>query len=337
MTTNPLVSINIVVRNGERFIRQCLDAVAAQTYPNLQVTILDNNSTDQTREIAAAYPQYRLISHPTNLGMWPGQEYLLSQTQGSYVVGLSVDVVIAPDFIERCVAACEADPTLGGVQGKIYQYRLGQPLTREMIDTCGFALTRSRKVLNIGHGEPDSSAFSRPMSILGVEGAVPFFRRTALEACRIDGTIWDTDYFWYGDDLDLAWRMTLLGHHQAFIPDAIAWHDRSTTKGAAVIPVIGQLRRVATRRAIPLLKRRLDWSNVRFTIIKNDYIINIVRDLPLLIAREIGILGYTILFEPGVLLEFGRFVRLAPRMLLRRRQVMARALVSPRQIHTFFQ
>jgi GT2 family glycosyltransferase len=335
---NPSVSIQIVVRNGERYIRHCLNAVKAQTYPNIEVTILDNASTDRTRDIIAAeFPQYTLIEHPINLGMWPGQEFLLARTQGTYVLGLSVDVILDKDFVAHAVAAGESDPSLAAVQGKIYQYSSNDwKLERHLIDTCGFALARSRKVINIGHGQPDSTAYNKPFPILGVEGAVPFFRRSALEQCRIDGRIWDPDYFWYGDDLDLAWRMTLLGHRQMYIPDAIAWHDRSTTKGMATIPIIGQISRLRARRAIPLSKRRLDWSNMRFTIIKNDYIINILKDLPSILVREITVLGYTLLFELGVLREIGRFIRLLPRMIRRRQQVMARAEATPAQIRRFF-
>jgi GT2 family glycosyltransferase len=316
----PLVSVQVVVRNGEHFLRACLHAVRAQTYHNLEVVVLDNDSTDATAHIVQSeYPEFRLIRSEKNLGMWPGHESLLPQTRGPYVLGLSVDVVLDAQFIERCVAACERDASIAAVQGKTYQL----PDTNR-IDTCGFSLTRGRTVVNIGHGELDGPAYTRTRIILGVEGAAPFFRRSALEDCAIEGHIWDPDYFWYGDDFDLAWRMTLLGHRQIFLPDAHAWHDRSTTKGTAHTPIIGQLRRLHARRAIPLFKRRLDWSNTRFTIIKNDSIIDILRDAPWILARELMILGYTILFEPGVLREYGRFFRLLPRMLRRRRLIMRR-------------
>jgi GT2 family glycosyltransferase len=318
--TEPLVSVQVVVRNGERFIRACLDAVHAQTYRNCEIVVLDNASTDDTAHIIAAeYPDARLIRSDRNRGMWPGHEFLMAHTRGSYVLAVSVDVIIDPAFIACAVAACEQDPAIGAVQGKVLQLP-----DRNRVDTCGFSLTRGRKVLNIGHGQFDGPAFSRSRIVLGVEGAVPFFRRSALEDCNIEGHIWDPDYFWYGDDLDLAWRMTLLGHRQIYLPDAVAWHDRSTTKGFARVPIVGQLGRIRARRAIPLFKRRLDWSNTRFTIIKNDSIINILRDLPWILPRELLVLGYTALFEPGVFKEFGRFFRLLPRMLRRRTALMRR-------------
>ncbi len=318
--TEPLVSIQVVVHNGERYIRSCLDAVRAQTYPNCEVAILDNNSDDATAHIIGTeYPNYRLVHSDQNRGMWPGHEYLLSHTRGVYVLAVSVDVVIDPHFVAACVAACEQEPSIAAVQGKVYQIP-----DRDRIDTCGFAMTRARKVMNIGHGEPDGPAYSRRHDIFGVEGAVPFFRRSALEDCRIDGHIWDPDYFWYGDDLDLAWRMHLFGHRQVFVPDAMAWHDRATTKGAAAVLILGQLRRRALRRALPLHKRQLDWANVRLTIIKNDSIINLCRDAVFIAWRELMVTGYTLLFEPGVFLALPRFFRLLPHMLARRRMIMQR-------------
>lgn len=316
--TEPLVSVQIVVRNGERFIRTCLDSIRAQTYRNIEVIVLDNDSTDATAHIIATeYPEAKLIHSDRNVGMWPGQERLLPDTHGPYVLAVSVDVMLDTRFIEQCVVACEQDSSIAAVQGKILQLP-----DSTKIDTCGFALTRARKVLNVGHGQPDGSVFAQQCDIFGVEGAVPFFRRSALEDCRIDGHIWDPDYFWYGDDLDLAWRMTLLGHRQVFVPDAIAYHDRATTKGYATVPIIGQLRRLAQRRAIPLEKRRLDWANVRFTIIKNDRIISLWRNAPYIVGRECLLFGYTLIFEPRVLGALPRFFRLLPRMLERRRSIM---------------
>ncbi len=345
MEHEPLVSLHIVVRNGERYIRHCLDAVKRQSYSNIDVVILDNASTDSTADIVAKeYPAYTLLRYPINLGMWPGHEYLLSTARGEYLCALSVDVILDANFITTCVQALKHSPNRGAVQGKIYQYQLtelessGTPqgLRREIIDTCGFTLTHGRKVVNLGHGRRDDGSFATPKTIFGVEGAVPFFRKSALEDCRIENHIWDPDFFWYGDDLDLAWRMNIFGYQHYFEPNAVGWHDRSTTKGVATVPIIGQLQRRAIRATIPLMKRRLDWSNSRFTIIKNEYIINFLRDFPVILAREIAIFGYTILFEPRVLPELGRFLRLLPKMLRRRRQVMRRATISAATIHDWF-
>src|SRR6266540_1613409 len=323
MASKPLVTINLVVHNGERYIRHCLAAVKSQTYSNLEINVFDNNSTDLTREITAReFPSYNLIAHSQNLGMWPGQETALQYSRGEYIVALSVDVMLDKNFVQEAVWAFSRHPHTGAIQAKVYQYditKLGtgnRKLENKIIDTCGFKIFRSRQMGNIGHGESDQGQFEVEKDIFGVEGAVPVFQREAFEDCRIENYIADPDYFWYGDDFDIAWRMRLFGWDQWYIPSLIAYHDRSTTKGQA--RSLGEhLSRLGKRRQIPIKKRRLDWSNVRFTIIKNDYIINVLKDLPHIVIREIAVFLYTLLFEPAVFLELGRFMRLLPRMISR--------------------
>jgi GT2 family glycosyltransferase len=157
--THPLVTIQIVVHNGRRYVRHCLDAVCAQTYPSIEVVVLDNSSADGTADIVAThYPKFHLIRHHENIGMWPGQELVLKQTRGAFVLALSVDVLLDPRFVERAVAAFIADPSIAAVQSKTFQYRIEdvereglEALHRDVIDTCGFGMTHARKVLNIGH------------------------------------------------------------------------------------------------------------------------------------------------------------------------------------------
>lgn len=340
---NPNVIIQIVVRNGERFLRPCLNAALAQTYPAIRIVVLDNASTDATAAILEReYPHVQCIRHATNLGMWPGHELLLKQSDAPYILALSIDVILDPLFVATAVAACETDQAIAAVQGKCYQFSIvDQPiatptaLPRTFIDTCGFAMNRARRVLNRGHGELETQRFANDCDIFGVEGAAPFFRRSALERCRVLGNLWDPDFFWYGDDLDMAWRMTYLGFRQRYVAQAVLWHDRSTTKGVAS-SIFDAVARIKIRQAIPLKKRQLDLVNVRCTIIKNDAMMNIVRDLPWIAIRECMILGYALLFEPRVLLGWIQFFRLLPRMLRRRFILNRMPHISARLMHHWF-
>lgn len=337
----PLVTIQLAVYNGEKYIRHCLRAVKAQTYPNLQVVIWDNSSTDCTRDIIKTeFPEYRLIEHSRNIGMWPAHEELLKRTHGTYILALSVDVIVDEHFVERAVSVASQDAHIGAIQAKVYQYNIerlmeGQRLNGHTIDSCGFSLMRDRTVRNIGHGEQDHGQYDTAREIFGVEGAVPFFRRIALEDCCTCGMVWDKDYFWYGDDLDLAWRMRLYGWREMFAPSVIAYHDRSTTRSHAH-GIWEAIRHMHERRRIPLTKRRLDWANTRFTITKNDAIINILKDFLWILKREVMVCGYMLLFEPGVFLEIPRFLRLLPRMLCRRKEILARARITPKIMRRWF-
>src|SRR3989344_6783845 len=132
---NTLITINLVVLNGEKYVRQCLDSVKKQTYPHdrIELNVLDNGSTDATIKIIKdwlltidhrLWSKFVLLEGKTNLGMWPGHEELLKHSSGEYILSVSVDVMIDKNFVERAVAICEADPGVGAVQAKIYQYNL---------------------------------------------------------------------------------------------------------------------------------------------------------------------------------------------------------------------
>ena len=380
----PIISVNLVVLNGEKYIRHCLDALLAQTYSheNIEINILDNNSTDDTKSIIvncklkivnSSFSTFNLVESQRNLGVWPGQEELLKHTNSKYIVALCVDVLIDKDFIKNAVEIMEKDEKVGALQPKIYKFDLPEVEPRNIfevrhqkttiIDTCGFKIFKSRRIVNIGHGlsSAETSTFSKlsadrskskgfnfnkQQEIFAVEGAVPVFRKEALEGCRIEvrprgllevkpqrpqTEIVDHNYFWYGDDLDLAWRMRLFGWKQVFAPNVIAWHDRQTTKSVRK-GWLDYVIRVPTRRQIPIQKRRLDWRNTRWTLVKNDYIINILKDLPWIVAREVAVLGYAVLFETGVLKEIPIFFKYLPSMLRKRRAVMKRAVATPKEI-----
>ncbi|OGN00464.1 MAG: hypothetical protein A3B91_04455 [Candidatus Yanofskybacteria bacterium RIFCSPHIGHO2_02_FULL_41_29] len=379
--SSPLVTINLVVLNGEKYIRHCLDGILAQTYPHelIEVNILDNGSADKTKEIINAtrsdleartdlkdfgFAKFNLVELTKNIGVWPGQEKLLQYSIGKYVLGLCVDVIVDKDFVKNAIEVMEKDEKIGALQAKIYKYDIRDLEIGNWkleiggtIDTCGFHIFKSRRVINIGHGEEDKGPFdsaqdkqfNEQKDIFGVEGAAPFFRKSALEDCRLSTNyaiaqnvenskskfsreILDHDFFWYGDDLDLVWRMNMFGWRQVFAPSVIAWHDRQTTKTLRK----SQADFIKIRRQIPARKRRLDWRNTRFTIIKNDYIINILKDLPYILKREFMMFGYLVVFEPSVLFEIPEFLRLIPKMLKKRREVMGRAKTSAKEIHKWF-
>lgn len=332
----PLVSVNLVVYNGVKYIHRCLDSVKTQNYGNFEVNILDNNSSDSTKEIVRKeFPAFNLIEGRKNLGTWPGQEELLKYNRGEYIVALSVDVALDAHFIEEAIKVFEKDDKIGTIQPKIYKYEAGRQDSKT-IDTCGFGAFRSRRIVNIGHGDEDVGQFGQETEIFAVEGAVPVFRKQALEDCRLKSQgnkIVDPDFFWYGDDLDLAWRMRLFGWKEVFAPKAIAWHDRQTTKALAGG---SWWEFVKIRKTVPMFKRRLDWRNTTLAIIKNDFAVNALRDLPFIFWRQLRLWGYFILFEPAMFLEKFRVAKLLPKMLKRRGEIMRKAKISAKEMRKWF-
>ena len=328
---SPLVSITLVVRNGEKYIRDCLLSVRAQTYKNLELTVLDNSTTDATRDIVATeFPEFHLIAHPGNTYFGPGQNMCMPLTHGKYILGLCADVVLDTHFTERAVAAMEQDSTVGAVQAKIYRRENG--MTTDIIDTTGFVIFKSRRIINRGHGEKDEGQYDAREEVFSYEGAVPFWRRQALEESAVWGEAHDEDYIWYADDIDLGWRMRLFGWKSMYEPTVIAHHDRSTTKRLSG----GRKDFIAMRKELPARKKMLDWQNQHFTFIKNDLFVYALKDIWYVLPRELAFFAYIVIFEPYTLRALPHMIRMLPRMLRKRRYIMKHKKTARTEMDQWF-
>ncbi len=317
MQNSPLVSVSLVVRNGENYIRDCLAAVRAQTYHNIEVVVFDNDSTDRTREIAGnEFPEFKLIENKKNIYVGSGWNRCIAMTKGEYFLGLCADVVLDADFVKNAVAAMERDKKIGALQAKVYRTERG--VKTNIIDTAGFEIFKSRRIVNRGHGEEDSGRYDQAEEIFSYEGAAPFWRREALLAAAVDGQCHDEDYVWYADDIDLGWRMRLFGWKSFYDPSVIAWHDRSTTKRLSTSPWDF----IALRKTIPARKRMLDWRNTHFTFLKNDFFLSELKDARFFFLREIKLFIYILFFEPYTLYAIPKLIVSLPAMLKKRDYIM---------------
>lgn len=349
----PLVSVNLVVRNGEKYLRGCLSAVLNQTYENLELTVFDNDSTDKTKEIVRKeFPRFRLVENKENYNFGTGQNRCAKLTKGKYILGLCVDVFLDKDFVKNAVAAMEADEKIGALQAKIYKMAcdefhlaLEEPsgkngcLKTNIIDTAGFEIYRSRRIVNRGHGEEDKGQFSKAEEIFSYEGACPFFRRAALEDAAVPSSsadghkeFHDEDFWWYADDIDLGWRLRLFGWKSFFASDVIAYHDRSTTKRLSK----GRWDFVKMRRELPALKKRLDWQNTQLTFFKNDICANVVKDFFSFFKRQFSLFIYFLIFEQSTLLAIPKISLMLPRMLKKRRYIMKHKKASAEEMGRWF-
>ena len=110
----PTVSIGLPVYNGERFLAAALDAILAQTYADFEVIICDNASSDRTAAICQAYraqdDRIRYHRNAENIGAAPNFNRTFELATGEYFKWFAADDLIAPDYLERCVAALEENP-----------------------------------------------------------------------------------------------------------------------------------------------------------------------------------------------------------------------------------
>ncbi|MCE7069887.1 glycosyltransferase [Dyadobacter sp. CY327] len=111
---NPLVTVILTAYNQEKYISDTLASVFDQTYPNLELIVIDNASADDTLAVIQTFKNpsrnFSLIKNRKNSGLCAAFNYGLSIAKGKYVIDLSGDDVLMPDRIEKQVAAFELLP-----------------------------------------------------------------------------------------------------------------------------------------------------------------------------------------------------------------------------------
>jgi GT2 family glycosyltransferase len=125
----------------------------------------------------------------------------------------------------------------------------------------------------------------------------------------------DEDFFMYKEDVDLAWRLLLLGWTAWYAPDAIAWHAR----GAGGPRARSMLEIARTNNTIPRWIKALSWRNQRLMQVKNETLSMYLRDMPWILRREILSLGFIVIADPRRLSAIPAFFRGLPRALRKRR------------------
>ena len=155
----PLVSVLIVTYNSEEFVRSCLDSIFRNTgYPNFEIVVVDNGSTDRTAAAIGDYQdRVRFIALEQNTGFAAGNNRAARVAQGDYLLFLNVDTMVTPGWIHRLMRHLHRDPQVGlvcpvtnfaGNEVKInYQYE-----TVEEMESFAVDLTRENdgRALDIG-------------------------------------------------------------------------------------------------------------------------------------------------------------------------------------------
>lgn len=334
----PLVTVSLVTYRPEHWLEPCLESLFAQTYPNLEIIVLDNGSGRETAQRLASLTTGRANTRvqfsEENIGYARAHNRVIAEAHGEFVCLLNQDLVLGRDFLATVIGAFDATD-IGSVQGRLRW--LSPDLRRtDRIDSTGLSINRNRRVISRGQGSLDGAHNDTPGPLFGVDGACPLYRRRALEDVRLQVDIGheylDEDFFMYKEDVDLAWRLLLRGWKARYEPEAVAWHARGAGESAARTP--WQI--VQHRRRIPSWIKRLSWRNQRLMQIKNEDGGMVLRDAHRLVIRELAALAYLIASDPRNVQAVWDLFRLLPAARRKRRQVQRMRTLSRTELESWF-
>lgn len=296
----PGVTVVVLNWNGWHYLGPCLASLKRQTYPNFEVIVVDNGSTDGSPEILAEqFPAVRLIRNEKNLGFAAANNQAIRASSSPYVATLNNDTVAEPTWLAALVAAAEGNERWGAVGSKMVLARNPQ-----VIDSCGIALDRAGIAWDLLGGRP-AATVDRPREVFGACAGAALYRRSMLDEIGL----FDEDFFAYLEDADLAWRARLAGWRAVLAPNAVVHHVHSGSLGDA------------SPRKRFLLGRNKIWMIAKCLPTRD------VWQLPLILAYDLGAVGMRLLARDWASLA-GRLVAWThlPLVLAKRRGVHGRRL-----------
>lgn len=221
--TQPLFSVIIPNWNGKHFLPTCLDALKAQTYPRVEVIVVDNASTDGSQALLKTdYPWVKLVELPANRGFTGACNAGIRAATGDYIALLNNDTEVAPDWVAAVADAFERYPDAGSVASKMLLFD-----RRDTFHTAGDYFTLDGRAGNRGVWQKDEGQYDREEYVFSACGGSAVYRRAMLD----DIGLLDDDFFFSGEDVDLGWRAQLAGWRCLYTPRAIVYHHLSATGG----------------------------------------------------------------------------------------------------------
>lgn len=219
-TVPGLASFLVVNFNGGSMLSECIESIRRQTYPDIEVIVVDNGSTDQSWDLPGFDGiRWRLVRLDHNSGFSPANNLALSKSRGEFVALVNNDVILAPDWTAAMVQAITADTRAGSAACLLLQRHYP-----DRIDSAGFAY-HSCGTVTAWRNYPCDSIDYTQHNPFGAVASAALYRRTALDRVGL----FHDRYFAYYEDTDLAIRLMLHGYACAFSRAAIAFHLGSAT------------------------------------------------------------------------------------------------------------
>ena len=214
----PLVSIIIVNWNAKDYLEQCIDSLLSQTLSNFEIILVDNNSTDNSLElIEKKYPQIKLIKNNENVGFAEGNNIGIKHAKGKYIALFNPDAVAENNWLSHLIPVLDSSDRIAAATGKMYY--LGDKFGKDAVFCTWSKINPYTSIpFNFTNNEPESK-------VDYLSGAAMLVKKEVIDKIGF----LDPDYFLYFEETDWCARMIRAGYDLIYVPQAIVWHEVSST------------------------------------------------------------------------------------------------------------
>jgi GT2 family glycosyltransferase len=231
MNQIPRVAVVILNWNGVKYLRQFLPSVLSSAWPDLDIIVGDNASTDGSVEfLKAEYPSISIVQNDQNYGFTGGYNKVLSQVDADYYVLLNSDVEVFPGWITPVINLMESDPLIAAAAPKIKAFN--QPGYFEhagaaggFIDEFGYPFCQGRMFYEI---EADNGQYQQSKEVFWATGAAMFVKKH----CWDEAGGFDDRFFAHMEEIDLCWRLKNMGYKIMYCAESEVLHMGGGTLNA---------------------------------------------------------------------------------------------------------
>lgn len=231
----PSVSVIVLNWNGAACLPRCLDALQAQIFQDFEVLVLDNASTDHSvDEVEARWPGFCLVRFERNLGFSAANNRGAGMARGRWLAFLNNDAFPQPDWLERLVEAALGSPAFSFFASHLV-YAADPDRVQSAGDVCnmsGFAWSR-------GNGLTLGQEYLKVAEVFSPCAAAAMYERQAF----FDVGGFNEDFVSHLEDVDLGFRLRLMGRRCLYVPTAIVPHIVSAGFGIESDRTVYQVQR----------------------------------------------------------------------------------------------
>ena len=216
-------AIVILNWNGRKMLEQYLPSVIEYSRDDATIIVADNASSDDSLAfLQTRYPEVQTIVLDQNYGFADGYNRALKQVEAEYYVLLNSDVEVTHHWLEPLVEYMDAHEEVAACQPKLLSYvDKGKfeyaGASGGYIDRYGYPFCRGRLFDSV---ENDNGQYDYATSVLWATGACLFIR--SKDYWLADGL--DSRYFAHNEEIDLCWRLHIMGRQVVCLPDSVVYH-----------------------------------------------------------------------------------------------------------------